>query len=364
MIFITTPREPLPTKKMIFKGFSTQKERFYPSMAKKKITPILFTTAVVLLATEAIVRLFGFTPHAPSSTKLVAEPPGALSAHPQYGLALKPGTYKVTINEGLKYRATHLPDRSRLTLPVSDTSLQKEIAFYGCSFTYGMGVDDEETFPALVQQALPKYQTKNYSCPAWSSLHALLVMKKQFEKGVRPDVAVLGYTSLQDARNQLSGIQQKYWREAMFGNAPEAAQKANFPYAFFEKAQLNVEYKPFLEFSQRWWLSRYSAAVFRLENAISNILFGFTDKYELTEAIIRKIDTLCRENYIRFIVVALDKGDSTEKLEGFCKKAQIEFVDATLDISDQQFNLQPYDSHPNQKAHRSYAKRIVAYLKG
>lgn len=332
-------------------------------MKGKAILFNLFMLLLILAGAEIMLRISGFTPYVYTPTNIHAEPSRAVLPHPEYGISLNPGTFQVTINEGLHYQATHLADSSRLSLPPSDTLPKKGLYFYGCSFTYGMGVSDEEAFPALLQQAFAEYRVKNYACPGWSSLHALLVMKKQLERGKCPEMAILGYTSLQDARNQLTGIQQKYWREAMFPDLPEAAtRKVQFPYACLEENTLKIHYKPLAEFSQRWALSKYSATAYRLENAISNIRYGFADKYELTERIIQEMADRCREKGVRFIVVALDKSESADKLAGFCREEEIEFVDATLDISNSRYNLSPYDSHPNKEAHRFYAKRIVSYL--
>ncbi len=332
-------------------------------MKDKATLRILLSLLAILAGAEIALRALGFTPYSPSPTHVLAEPAGAVIPHPEYGISLNPGAYQITINEGLHYQATHLGDSSRLSFPPPDILPEKEIYFYGCSFTYGMGVSDEETFPALLQQSFPEYRVKNYACPGWSSLHALLIMKKQLERGERPELAVLGYTSLQDARNQLSGIQQSYWREAMFPGLPETAtRQASFPYARQKGNSLKISYKPLAEFERRWALSKYSATAYRLENAISNIRYGFTDKYELTERIIREMADLCREEGVRFILMALDKSDSAEKLAVFCRKEHIEFVDATLDISDNRYNLSPYDSHPNKEAHQFYAQRIVSYL--
>ena len=65
------------------------------------------------------------------------------------GLSLNPGKFNVTINKKQKYNVTHTSDSLRTTGSNSDIA-KINIQLHGCSFTYGMGVNDEETYPFIL----------------------------------------------------------------------------------------------------------------------------------------------------------------------------------------------------------------------
>ncbi|MCB0707060.1 MAG: hypothetical protein KDC34_17210 [Saprospiraceae bacterium] len=316
---------------------------------------------LVFSISEVVMRLLGYLPHQPVYTDIVSSPPDAIIYDSNYGLGLNPGTYDITINRGLRYHATHLPDSTRLTSHNAQNG-KPEIFILGCSFAYGMGVDDEKTFASLIQGDFPEMNVRNLAAPAYSTVHSYLQLKSQLERGHIPAVVVLAYTSYQDARNQLSGLQQKYWRESLIrGNHP-GLEDARMPYVVKKDTGLEIRYLPLTDFSAWWKLSRYSAVVDGLEHIWSNFMYGFTDKYTLTEEVIGKIKNLCEQHQIRLVIMPLDKSQSAEKLKTFCLNQGIDFLDACIDIQDPYYNLEPYDSHPNEAAHLFYAERLKGYL--
>ncbi|NNE29377.1 MAG: hypothetical protein HKN16_07060 [Saprospiraceae bacterium] len=214
----------------------------------------------------------------------------------------------------------------------------------------------------MVQNSIPSISTKNYAAPAYGTVHSLLQLKANFEAGEIPEYAILGYTSYHEARNQLSGNQQKYWRESFFPGETLARNAARFPYAKEEGSELQIDFLSLKDFRTRSKLSSYSVLFNRFENAISNIIYGFTDKYRLTESILVEIQNLCSANGVSFLLVCLDASESCENLEEFCQDIDIQFLNASLDITDPTYNLLPYDSHPNSKAHKFYGELISSYL--
>jgi hypothetical protein len=328
----------------------------------KRFFKYSFAAVVFMSLLEVALRMAGFQVHRVVETKVSSHPNGAMIYHPYYGLALNPGRYDVTINDGLHYVANHEMDSARSTGSAVDKGLPL-VYFYGCSFTYGMGVNDWETFPSLLQQQYPEWQFKNYAVPGYSTVHGLLQLQSAIEKDKLPQLVVLGYTSYQDARNQLSGIQQKYWSESLPLVNLDGKQDAHLPYVRKKNAGFEIDYLPFSAMQRRWALSRHLVFINRFENAMSHLIYGFTDKYKLTEWIMNEMNVICKAHHIKFIVVALDRSESAYKMEYYCAENNIDFLDATIDIQDAHFNLQPFDSHPNQVAHAHYARRLNNYLK-
>lgn len=313
----------------------------------------------VCIALEILLRLLGFGVHETPVTQIYSQPEQCLVGHNKYGLALTPGEFNVTINDSLEYFVIHSKDSTRLILNEGSDSIQ--IHFYGCSFTYGMGVDNDKIFPALLQQEYPHINYKNYAVPGYGTIQSLLQFEENVSLRKAPKMIVLGYTSFQDARNQLSGIQQKYWKES-FTDIQAEEKEIRFPYVKISKDSLEKGYRTFDSFEHRWRLSKYSVFIHRVENTISNIVYGRTDKHELTEMIIEEMAAICDRENIVFLVMLLNKDDASDELSSFCQSHEIHCLDAALDISDRQFNLEPFDSHPNKLAHRYFSDKLIAFL--
>ena len=195
-----------------------------------------------------------------------------------------------------------------------------------------MGVNDHEAFPSLIQASLNDYQVKNFAVPGYGTIHALLQLKNQLNAGQVPQMVLVGYTSVQDARNMLTGIQQKYWTETLASAVHPNLQAAAFPYAQIkrmssntERKELIIKYKSINDFDRPWKWSVYSSFIYRIETIWSNIYYGFSDKYKLSEAIVEHIHWLCYKHEIPFFLVGLDKSESLTKMEAFCKSKSIPF---------------------------------------
>ena len=191
------------------------------------IFPWIGSSLLAFFILEIVLRSFGFLPPSPVSTVVSSTPPHSLCPHPQLGFTLCPGSYRVSINNGPAYMATHGNDSTRVT-GFSDFSIpliRKKLFFYGCSFTYGMGVDDQQTFPFLIQKKLQDWQVYNYGVPAYGTLQALLQLQSQIERGPIPQMAILNYSALHDSRNKLSIAQQKYWQEALGAVAQDQQER-------------------------------------------------------------------------------------------------------------------------------------------
>lgn len=73
---------------------------------------------------------------------------------------------------------------SRRVTPAGDSALNVGIPnqyalFFGCSFTYGDGVSDEETMPAHFQKIAPNYKAYNYGFLGYSPLHTLARLQSE-----------------------------------------------------------------------------------------------------------------------------------------------------------------------------------------
>ncbi len=78
--------------------------------------------------------------------------------------------------------------------------------FFGCSFTFGLGVADEETFPAVVGNKLLNVQPMNYALFGYGPQHLYLQLHDpDFSAHTKNKKGFVIYTILGDHHNRLSG---------------------------------------------------------------------------------------------------------------------------------------------------------------
>lgn len=74
------------------------------------------------------------------------------------------------------------------------------IAVYGCSFTWGTGIKDEDTFCWKLQEKFPEYKILNYGKPGFS-LYEIVLMLEQNISTDKPAITILAYHECQDPRS-------------------------------------------------------------------------------------------------------------------------------------------------------------------
>ncbi len=325
---------------------------------------LLFSLAML----EGLLRLVGKEPYHATETVIESQPDWSLCPHSTLGIGLQPGTFEVSINGGLQYTCTHQKDSTRRTQLPSDSTAndRKKLALFGCSFTYGMGLNDSATFAYQMQQALPDWRVYNYGVPAYGTVQSLLQFQQQIATGEAPALVLLNYSALHNARNKLSPAQQKYWSEALqkvYAQNDDFFATANFPYLRrWQQPTLDIQHLNIQEMQKRWNWSYHSAAAYAFEVVIDHIWDGFCPKHKVSEKIILSFAALCRAQQIPFVLTGITNDPATLAMLDICQSQGIATLDLGVDIRHPDFNLQPYDSHPNERANRQYAQQIVAYL--
>ncbi len=333
-----------------------------------KILLLLFTVFFSFLLGEGLLRLLGIGPHEVKIPKIVSRPSASLSPHSELGLSLNPGKFQLTINEELNYSCHHLKDSTRNTRKAGFTPSEKakNVFFFGCSLTYGMGLSDSLTFPFLVQEAFPHWAITNFAVPAYGTLQSYLQLKSQLKKGNLPELIILNYTALHDSRNKLSIVQQKYWKEALMANQAKDINfysQARFPYiAEVSEEDLKIQYLSIEEMKSRWQWSHHSALIKTIEIVFDNILDGLEDKQQISQKIILDFLATCRQNEIPLIITGISKDQDTQDMLDFCEKLAIPNLSFDHDLLDKTYSLHPHDSHPNALANQIFAQKLIPFL--
>jgi len=148
----------------------------------KSRTFMLLAAAVI---TECLLLLIGWRPG--------SQNPGGMSyatQHQSRGWTTSPGEYL------LQHRFTKAKHRVRIAspgrrkVPLAQKPAE-EIYMMGGSFVFGLGLPDEQTLPAKLQQRFPEFQFQNLAVPAYGTLQTLITAEEELAQSARPPALVL-----------------------------------------------------------------------------------------------------------------------------------------------------------------------------
>lgn len=199
----------------------------------KKVDGIAIETSsfsLANLAIEAASRL-GFDKRVRYSKKIDTLPYNFFLADPQLGYALRPGQYELVFSRSvpktdqwqiLRTKVTIGDDGTRWTGP-KPTAAKHSIYIFGDSNGFGYGVNDEQTFAFLLQEAMPSVNVRLYAAGGYSLTQALLnfgSMKNEISKN---DIIILTYG---DAYNTRQVVAPSHLRELERWNAERHRRQA------------------------------------------------------------------------------------------------------------------------------------------
>ncbi|HUM00895.1 MAG TPA: GDSL-type esterase/lipase family protein [Thermoanaerobaculia bacterium] len=131
---------------------------------------------------------------------------------PELGWANRPGGHGRMFSRGefdteVRINARGLRDRD---IPYARTPGTRRVLCLGDSFTWGLGVEAEETWPKVLERTLPELETLNAGVNGWTTSQELLWLRREGLK-YRPDAVVLAFC-LNDFRENLDGRAGLYER--------------------------------------------------------------------------------------------------------------------------------------------------------
>lgn len=326
----------------------------------KKFVRYLITVVVMALVLEGLLRLFGIGTYEPLQSTHVYHPHHFGEPNLDLGFGIAPGTYEVDIADTLHFSATHNANGQRITSQqVSAQSGQTAVYVYGCSHTYGFGVNDNETYLWQLQSMRPEYAIENNAVSGYGPAQFYLQLKRDFEKKRKPEIVILGYAGFQDER----GTMLRNWRKSL-APAVEDLNETELPlFPYIDEASFSDEFEidfcsPFYE---EWPLQRSLALMNALERAYNWFENMIVDSHKVSWLVIDEMAKMCAENDVRFIVLGLDRDKYTYSMLAHCKQQGIEFVDISVDEIPEN-SLMPFDPHPTARAHRLFALKLADYL--
>lgn len=217
-------------------------------------------------------------------------------------------------------------DGFRIIPKTSDDPLAKEIDFVGCSFTFGSGVEDDETFSAiLAAEAWPRRRVRNISCGGWSTTHSYLAIQDLLEHSERILAIFHGYIGDHLRRNHL----RRSYRQVVRGNFP-----------FFELVDGRAKYRGVRKFD---------------EATIPDGKGVDREEEEITLALLRGMAEMCRAKAVPFAVLVLHR-----KSDRILDRLVAEGGVNVIDVSGASDDFHPIDGHPTRYWHRAVAAALAA----
>ena len=334
-----------------------------PLSRRKRILFSVFTGVVVIVVigvmAEAFTRMKGFTPLISTPLIISIKPPGSyFTAHPTRGWTHLPGEFKLTVAGPYSFRVTHASNGLRITHPldVKTEENKQEIWIFGCSLTHGWRLNDEETYPWLLQQDLKDYEVVNFGVDGYGSLQSLIQFQESLKARKKPAIVVFAYAWFHDPRNVLT----RSWKKALFINNRLGA--VNYPYGRLDANNKLVLRNEPLEYPG-FPLLRYSALANLLDEKYDASLEGSYRQHEVSRAVVDEFWNLCKANGIEFVLAGIYPDPlATEMLHDFNAKGALT-VDISVDMTLQENANMPYDAHPSAKANKQFAQKLETFLR-
>lgn len=328
----------------------------YFSPQQKVLIYVVFLSllaGVFLLSTEFALRWKGVNPWVPRKNQTISVEPGGrlVTSHPTLGYTYIPGRFTVTLADGYSFVMTHLPNSLRITQPLDEyagAGEKPEIWIFGCSFTHGWSLNDEDTYPWLLQQRLQDYKIVNFGVGGYGTIHSLLQYREALELK-RPRLAILAYAGFHDERNTLA----RTWRKAAIPNSQLESLK--LPYALSTDdggvqyhLGTNTVYREF-PLMKQLALSHYVEGYW---NAAEGKLL---QSHQVSEALIMEMAKLSEEHHVKFMVAAIAPD---QQMLNFAEQQGIPTVDISVDRKVREYQNHPHDPHPSAAANKLYAAKL------
>ena len=321
--------------------------------------------AICLGATEGAVRLAGFQPRlvlinpffVPGTDTTWSVPDAEL------GWMNKEGTSRAL--EGDHVPMTFWSFGRRATRAPSDATLPSELAaghmpvmIVGGSNLQSYGVRDEESFPYLLSQRFPKLSFENFGTGGYSTVQALILMDRAYQKfygAQKPRLILLAFDDAHILRN----VADQSWVYAI--SDAEGRYVAPPHYRMKEGAVL---FHPFRTIGF-WPLERRSALVAALHNVwLKSIVYNTaSEALPVTRKVVEQMAQYAKDQGVMFAAVTLDdRGQSAAKVfEGM----DFPHTDCSgLERTNPGEYMLKEGSHPNAKLHAHLAECIGDWLEG
>jgi hypothetical protein len=219
-------------------------------------------------------------------------------------------------------------------------------AFFGCSFMFGHGVENDQTLPYyFVQDSGGSFEGFNFAGEGWGPHQMLREIETGFVRQVagKPDLAI--YEAIPDHLRRVAG--RAPWEDGpkyQPCQSDEACYSGPFHTAFYEQC--------------RRWLDRSWTVKF-FENHFARL--SRPSDIPLFLAVLKRTRSLLEENGTRFVVILWDQNDLAKAMLKTLRENQFEVIAMSSIVPERDLVKHPLtqlDRHPSPATN----KAIATYL--
>lgn len=330
-----------------------------------QIPELLGLSAIVLLLAFAVLELrlrsLGHKAFVRPDCWVDVHPGGRLvQGHPELGYRYLPGAYTVTLYEAFSFRMTHEDDTLRVTRPNRDEEGpdgRREVWIFGCSLAHGWSLNDDETFPWLLQREFPEVRLVNFGVGGYGTLQSLIQFREALGARDRPALCLLAYASIHDSRNSFSRSRRKQVipHDRKLGPFSQPVARLDGERGLTSRMSA-MSYREFP-------LMRRSAVVHYLEKAYNDLEDRLLRGPEISRRLIEEFQQRATAAEVPFVLVGMTGAAGTHDTLRYAAQRGISTFDASVDTSKPGYNNLPYDGHPSAKANREYAQLLIGFLR-
>lgn len=320
---------------------------------------ILILAILFVAAVELSLRFIGLTPWQLTKPVFDVTPGERLYVkHDALGYTQLPGKYTITLKSGYTFDVTHLPNNQRVTQPIDKYESQTdrpEIWIFGCSYTYGLTINDDDTFAWLLQERFPDYTVANFGVNGFGTVQGLV----QFREALReksPEIAIVVYAGFHDDRNTFSRSRRKSvvpWNRLGHLEIPRARFRANG----------ELEYSPGVAEYTAFPLAKHSALAQLLDVGLNKVETRILRSQKVSQAVILDMLSLADQHGVELVIAGVTDFTRTATMLKFAGEINIATVDISVDLSDPIHNNLPHDNHPSAIANKKYADKLEQFLR-
>ena len=328
----------------------------------------IFGTVLACLGYEIYLRSVNYLPLSPQTRASILSFPQAYHFNPVLGWDLTPGTqsFAPVSPQAHATRARLLASGERATSPVAaspSAKLAPQVIFLGDSFTFGDGLNDQETYPWVLQLKAPQLAVHNFAVPGYGTCQVYLKLKELLRSAQVPVGAkiIYGFSEFHETRNIPDRLTA--WHFSTVSSTGEY---------FAPSCRLNSNGELEVSAPQSYkvqtpWLSGYLSLGRRLMHAyfVLRDLETHSSRRPISLALLKGLNQTAQDQGAELIVF-LQRFSPAAKVEylKFLDTSGISFIDG-----DHPLQLSPEmqiagDGHPNAEMNKYWGELLARELSG
>lgn len=259
--------------------------------------------------------------------------------HPLLGYSFTPSNEILAPFRGGEVIQHIGPDGFRRVPFASKKKDKQKLVFYGCSFTFGIGLTDSEGFPAKIQKEFKDIHVSNKGVSGYSNVQNFLQFKQDV-KNNEVDFAVFGFISRHQYRNlvthplRMTPGQIARWHQIGIEHMPRAVIQRG--------GEVEIEY--------------VGVNQFHYERDIVEPFIPTQHMVDVaTISLFEAISKFAEESGVKIAVALLDKRETDLNAVLFDKLPKA--VNISIPINKRHTWL-PVDTHPNVYGNKVYFDKL------